>query len=1548
MMKNQCKKICSLILIMTMLLSVFSVTAGAVEESPMTISVSSSSGAVGQEVEVFINVKNNPGINSMSLSVSFESELTLKSVEYNKSFDGTAMKPEKLSSPVTLAWANPLENCNENGTFAKLRFMINKNVQGNSETSIKLDFDPENIYNVEEKNIPTVVENGTVKIYPNIPGDVNADGKQNNKDFTRLFQWLSGWNVVINQAVADVNNDGKISNKDATRLFQWLSDWDVEIFLDGQGYKKCQHSLEEIAAKAAACTEKGNIAYWHCTKCGKYFGDKNGIAEITLDGTVIEAKGHSLEAHAAKQPTTTSEGNIAYWYCTECKKYFSDSKGTQEIFQKDTVIQKLKEHEYTITYVMDSNDDYLKKQNIKNNPENPNTYTAEKGVPEFYPIEVEGYNFAGWFTTQTGGTQVTDIPKGTTGNKTLYAHWTKEKYKVTFDSPLVPVEDKERTIDQTTTLPDLSDSMYGYKFMGWTRYGEIVSIVEPGTKNITLHANWTSERNQSIPNDYEKEGGVVIDDEKNGQIIFIYNVGSITNVPLSVIEDMGNSAGIVIEKEYSKSTSISEGMENAINETVANATTRSSSWAFSKNWNESITDSEGKELTDTKNTSVMISNGSSSAYTENHNTALSLSQEAGKTNGTSSKTINTESEMKSIGLESGFMHEHTHETSTTKNQSFNIGLNFGSKLGAGVSGPLGSSGLTGDVSGESSRGLNLGYSNGRTKTTTDSTTNSFSLNLSTNLEESKSRTDEELKSKETSVKNTVGVNTESGFTKSSTSTHDESVTNEISNSISQNWDHSVSKSIGGSSSESTSETVSKETTKGYANTFIYNTEENNTVVKKFSNAGAPKAWYRVVSAGTVHVYAVVSYDIADKEYYFNTYSVLDDKTYDFVDVSRVSHDFNDYENAVLPFKVPYDVAEFVAEATSYSQGLEVDRETGMITGYNGSDEVVWIPDYVSIDNNNGTNSAVKVKGIAPGAFADNKKISGVRLSSFITKIPSNAFTNCTSLKSIMGTGVTSIGSNAFSGCTSLENVVFGAVTSIGNRAFNNCISLNSFSVGSEVGKTTGNTTGIIGTDAFKNVKSVTVNVRNSAIAESAVQCGAKELILNIGFDNNKISNVELKANNISEKLVINGGGKVFTNVSIVSDAKATVINQMTFADNIKVPLHLSSDNVVLNQVNIKNAANVCMALSSYNAKVALQGKNTFTSNGNYPVLTRSLTLSKMPNVIETTNLSVSGTNDKNIYVCGKVSDSDRLLANNSNCKIIEDDEYNRIFNSMDSIQISLNANGGTLSKSSIIVYNGQTYGELQNVSATRDYHNFDGWYTQSSGGIKITSSSIFTDDSNTTLYAHWTQKQPSGWVLASNVPLGAMIKDTKWTYDLTTTTTSSNNSLAGYTLYNTTWRWSDYGAWSGWQRDAVSGSDSRQVNTRYIEPTYKTQYNYNRWINNSKSNWGPCAGTWSGVYCGNYEERGWSDEPLPCTSDPIWSGQLGGYFRMYGYNKDLWYNETTRQVQTGGGYTEYQYRDRYQIYTYYFKKVESKESSTEVRTSDSISNVNKWVRYIEK
>lgn len=63
-----------------------------------------------------------------------------------------------------------------------------------------------------------------------LPGDINGDGSVNNKDFTRLFQYLADWDVEVVEAALDVNGDGSVNNKDLTRLFQYLSDWDVEIF----------------------------------------------------------------------------------------------------------------------------------------------------------------------------------------------------------------------------------------------------------------------------------------------------------------------------------------------------------------------------------------------------------------------------------------------------------------------------------------------------------------------------------------------------------------------------------------------------------------------------------------------------------------------------------------------------------------------------------------------------------------------------------------------------------------------------------------------------------------------------------------------------------------------------------------------------------------------------------------------------------------------------------------------------------------------------------------------------------------------------------------------------------------------------------------------------------------------------------------------------------------------------------------------------------------------------------------------------------------------
>ena len=102
---------------------------------------------------------------------------------------------------------------------------------------------------------------------------------------------------------------------------------------------ECAHDiLMRVEAVGATCEEAGNIAYWYCDECNKYFSDAEATTEIALEDTIVEATGHQLLYVEAKEPTETEAGNIAYWYCKECGKYFSDAEATTEITLEDTII----------------------------------------------------------------------------------------------------------------------------------------------------------------------------------------------------------------------------------------------------------------------------------------------------------------------------------------------------------------------------------------------------------------------------------------------------------------------------------------------------------------------------------------------------------------------------------------------------------------------------------------------------------------------------------------------------------------------------------------------------------------------------------------------------------------------------------------------------------------------------------------------------------------------------------------------------------------------------------------------------------------------------------------------------------------------------------------------------------------------------------------------------------------------------------------------------------------------------------------------------------
>ena len=71
-------------------------------------------------------------------------------------------------------------------------------------------------------------------------------------------------------------------------------------------------------AAAAACTEAGNIEYWTCSVCGKYFADEACTNEITEKDTVVKAFGHKIEIQNNREATCTKEGYTGDHVCTVC------------------------------------------------------------------------------------------------------------------------------------------------------------------------------------------------------------------------------------------------------------------------------------------------------------------------------------------------------------------------------------------------------------------------------------------------------------------------------------------------------------------------------------------------------------------------------------------------------------------------------------------------------------------------------------------------------------------------------------------------------------------------------------------------------------------------------------------------------------------------------------------------------------------------------------------------------------------------------------------------------------------------------------------------------------------------------------------------------------------------------------------------------------------------------------------------------------------------------------------------------------------------------
>ena len=189
---------------------------------------------------------------------------------------------------------------------------------------------------VDEKHIGTVTVNGT---------EVTLD---ENGSFV-LSPADGGQKIVVTDNAGNTA-EMTVTVNDGHTFGDWTSNG------DGTHTRQCTADGCTEGVETDNCTDEDKNH--KCDICGKIISNHIGGKETCRDKAVCEVCGKSygeldpnnhtdLKHFPAKASTEDSEGNIEYWYCSGCGKYYSDKDGTKKIAKADTVTAKLPKYPQT-------------------------------------------------------------------------------------------------------------------------------------------------------------------------------------------------------------------------------------------------------------------------------------------------------------------------------------------------------------------------------------------------------------------------------------------------------------------------------------------------------------------------------------------------------------------------------------------------------------------------------------------------------------------------------------------------------------------------------------------------------------------------------------------------------------------------------------------------------------------------------------------------------------------------------------------------------------------------------------------------------------------------------------------------------------------------------------------------------------------------------------------------------------------------------------------------------------------------------------------------
>ena len=291
----------------------------------------------------------------------------------------------------------------------------------------------------------------------------------------------AGRTLPVFQGQGDTHSHSQSSGWESNETEHW------QVCTCGAVFHKAAHN-----GGTATCTEKAK-----CRDCGQPYGETNPSNHTGAEQWTATATGHQKkwsccgnaaapeEAHhwengvcrdcgyvclhgdlthiSANPATTRAPGNIEYWRCAGCGKYFADAKAQQEIAEADTVIPQLPGQ------VVGPTADTVRVAETENGSVTVSPKHPSKGDTVLITVTPdEGYVLDEITVTDKDGNELPLTDKG------------DGKYSFTMPSGKAEIDATFKKLAETSPFADVSTDAYYYEAVKWAAENSITGGIGNG------------------------------------------------------------------------------------------------------------------------------------------------------------------------------------------------------------------------------------------------------------------------------------------------------------------------------------------------------------------------------------------------------------------------------------------------------------------------------------------------------------------------------------------------------------------------------------------------------------------------------------------------------------------------------------------------------------------------------------------------------------------------------------------------------------------------------------------------------------------------------------------------------------------------------------------------------------------------------------------------------------------------------------------------------------------------------------------------------------